>query len=153
MRFVSRNRVLVGVAIMLVLFTASVRGGEEDIGSTKQNEAPSFSVEVVVTPASGPMHIPPANPPSKPYTAFVLVRDSEVGDAWAFPRKIFYAGDTVEGKGTYGPYTITCTVTIDEHGETAKVTVASARNDGSMPGRTTYQSFTASLPRSQMLHD
>ena len=150
MRVVSRHGVLVGVAIMLVLVTASVRGGEEDVGGADLGEVPSFMVEVVVSPASGPMHIPPANPPSKPYTALIRIRDSEVGGAWTFPGRIFFAGDTVEREGTYGPYTITCSVTIDDRGETAQVRLKAVRYEDTTPTQIVFQSFTANLPASQM---
>lgn len=145
---------IVTIAATYCAFVAgSVWGGEVDVGGTDQSEVPSFLVEVVVTPASGPMHIPPADPPSKPFTALIRISDSEVGGAWTFPRRIFYVGDAVEKEGTYGPYTITCTVTIDDHGQTAQVRAKAVRYEGETPTQIIFQSFTANLPASQILDD
>jgi len=148
----ARTGMLVAAVATVLLVSGHLRGGD-DTAANAEAEVPSFSVEVMVGPLSGPMKIPPANPPSKPYAAFVRIQDSEIGGLWSLPRQTMYAGDSVEEKGSYGPYLITCTVKIDEGGELAAVQIEYVRVDGAQPIQAGIQRFAAHLPRSQMLPD
>ena len=145
-----RTGLLVAATVVLVYASFPVRG-EDSTAMSDKVEVPSFQVEVMVSPAMGLMKIPPANPPSWPFTALVRIRDSEVGRLWSMRLNTVYAGDQVEEEGTYGPYRITCTMKIDERGEAAGVDIRVVRMDGSEPVHITHQKFLAHLPRSQKL--
>jgi hypothetical protein len=147
-------RLLVVVAVMCVVVTGSAQQGDGTADDT--TEVPAFLVEAYVGPMTGPMRIPPVDPRSRPYTATVRIFDSEVGEFrefWSLPRRTMYAGDSIEEDGLYGPYRITCTVTIDERGEMAEVQIKLEWMDGDALTRASLQRFTAHLPPSQMLPD
>ena len=143
----TRVGLLVAATATVLFVSCQLRG---DDGTAAVAEVPTFSVEVMVGPMTGSMKIPPANPRSNPYSAFSRIQDGEIGGLWSFPRRTMYAGDSVEEKGTYGPYRITCTVTIDEGGELAAVQIEYVRVDSTEPIRAGIQRFAAHLPRSQM---
>ena len=145
-----RIRLSVAATVGAVLISGFVFGSDQTT-TDPLIVPPSFLVEVAVGPATGPMKIPPANPPSKPYAAYVRVHDSTVGSFWSMHRGAMYVGDRAEEQGDYGPYRITCSVWIDERGETAQVEVVSRRADGAEPVQAYVQRFTIHLPPSQMI--
>jgi hypothetical protein len=143
---------LIVVAVMCVVVSASAQQGDETVTDDEVG-VPAFLIEVYVGPLGGPMHIPPGDRSSLPYTASVRIFDSEVGEFrefWSLPRRTMYAGDTIEEDGLYGPYRIMCTVTIDERGEMAEVQIKLEWMDGDELIRASLQRFTAHLPPSQL---
>lgn len=141
---------MVAVAAAIVSVSGHVCGSDET-DEVVIFDPSSFEVEIVVGPATGPIYVPPANPPSLPYEASVRIRD--ILGRWMrmLPRFTMYAGETVDEQVTFGPYHLTFSVTIDESGEAATVDLNTVQMDGEKKVRTMTQKFTVHLPPSQIL--
>lgn len=120
-----------------------IRGVEE----APPTVIPAFAVDVVVGPAEGAIHIPPSEPPSRPYQAVVTVRTMPNTGSRRIVSDAVYAGERGSAQGRLGPYDIRMAVEIDADGERAEVILGMVQDkDGT---QVFSHGFVAHLPASQ----
>lgn len=149
------KRALLVLAACCVAGTALVAHGQREGENDQPVVLPSFSFDIVVGPATGAIHIPPADPPSKPYQAFVTVQESWVYEGRLksstgrrFISSAVYAGGKEAVSGSLGSFEMNMTVEIDSEGERAEVAVDVVREEDDLV--VASHRFVAHLPASQL---
>ena len=135
----------VGMVFVMIFGVVSIAGSD---GGDGPRAAPAFSVDVVVGPTTGAMHIPPADAPSRPYRAMLRVRLNPDGKGINLRTRVLYAGERVSETGSFDRYRVEFGVEIDHSGESAEVLVEITSDDGS---QVLSQRFVAHLPASQLV--
>jgi hypothetical protein len=135
----------VGMALAVCLGVVSIAAS--DPGDDSRTD-PVFSVDVAVGPTTGPIHIPPADAPSRPYVAMLRVRLGPDGKGLNLRTRALYAGERVSETGTFDGYRVAFGVEIDRSGESAEVRVDITGDD---ERQMLNQRFVAHLPASQLV--
>jgi hypothetical protein len=151
-----KRGLLVVASLGVVAGFAWLAHGQGAVEINQPIALPSFSFDVAVGPATGAIHIPPTDPPSRPYQAVVTVAEMSVFEGRGegrtggrFISDAIYAGGQESISRDLGSFEMHMTVEIDADGERAEVTVSIVRKEDDLT--VASHRFVAYLPDSQRL--